>query len=106
MALALLATPALAFGVDDVHEAISEAAANRGVSAAYLSAIIRCETGGTFNPYSRGRAGELGPVQLKPGGMLPIFYAWGYDDPDDPYQAVDFLANQILLGNAHYWSCA
>lgn len=91
---------------DDTLEAISEASATYGVSEAWLRSIVRCETGGSFSPYAIGRQGELGPVQLHPRGELPRFYAWGYGDPFDPYQAVPFLAQRINQGGARAWSCA
>jgi hypothetical protein len=95
-----------AYTADDTLAAIDQYALEFGVSYSWLRAIVRCETGGTYSPYARGRAGELGPVQLHPRGELIRFLAWGYDDPDDPYQAVRFLAQRINQGGAHFWSCA
>lgn len=91
---------------DDVIAAIDQSAEEIGVSHAYLYRIVRCETGGTFNPYSIGRQGELGPVQLHPRGELPRFIGWGYDDPFSPWQSVRFLAQRIAMGGASAWSCA
>jgi len=70
---------------------------------------VECETGGTFDPYSVGAAGELGAVQLHPRYALKDFYRVGYQDPYNPYEAVYFLA-EALAGNrpplgAWTWSC-
>lgn len=90
----------------DTHAAIQQAADEMGVSAAYLTAVVRCETGGTFSNYLVGRQGELGAVQLAPWGELKRFYAWGYLDPLSPYQSVRFLAQRVAMGGASAWSCA
>lgn len=91
---------------DDTLNAISQYSAEIGVSEARLLAIVRCETGGTFDPYSVGRQGEMGAVQLHPRGLLPKFYALGYLDPFSPWQSVRFLAQEIHFGRARAWSCA
>lgn len=108
LALLLALNPhvAMAYSADDTLEAISEASSTYGVSASYLRSIVRCETAGTYDPYAVGSQGELGAVQLHPRGELPRFYAWGYDDPYDPYQAVPFLAQRLLQGGARAWTCA
>lgn len=89
----------------DTLEAIEQASANSGVPASRLRRIIRCETGGTYNPYARGRAGELGAAQLHPRGELRRFYAVGYTNPYNPYDAAHFLADRILAGGARAWTC-
>lgn len=66
------------------------------VASDRANCIVGYETGFTYEPYSVGRAGELGPVQLHPYGLLPEFYSWaarhGLDgDPFDPYEAVLYL---------------
>lgn len=100
------ATYAQPYTADDTLAAIEQASIHSGVSAAWLKRIVRCETGGTYNPYSRGRQGELGAVQLHPrGGEWPRFFAAGYTDPFDPLDAVHFLADELLLGRASSWSC-
>lgn len=91
---------------EDTYAALEQYAEEFGVSYGYLRSIIRCETGGTYNPYSRGRQGELGVAQLHPRGELLTFYRWGYDDAFSPYQSVRFLAQRILQGGARYWACA
>lgn len=70
--------------------------------------IVYCEIGrsGTYDPYSVGSRGEIGPAQLLPGrgNGLSIFYAWGYSDPHSPYQAVAFI-NEVqargMLGSQY-----
>ena len=93
------------YTADDTLAAIEQASANSGVSYAWLYRIVRCETGGTFNPYARGRLGERGAVQLYPrGGEWPRFFVH-YSDPDNPYEAVHYLADALLAGRARAWSC-
>jgi len=95
-----------AYTADDTLAAIEQYADEQGVSYRWLLSIVRCETGGTFDPYSVGRQGERGAAQLHPRGELIRFYAWGYDDPYSPYQSVRFLAQRITQGGARAWSCA
>jgi hypothetical protein len=90
----------------DTFNALDEVSAELGVSWQRMYLIVRCETGATFDPYSYGRARELGVAQLHPRGELPRFYAWGYTDPYSPYQAVRFLGQRLLQGGARAWSCA
>jgi hypothetical protein len=107
--LIFLAAPARAqegYTADDTLAAIEQYADEQGVSYRWLLSIVRCETGGTFDPYSVGRQGERGAVQLHPRGELIRFYAWGYDDPYSPYQSVRFLAQRLSMGGARAWSCA
>jgi len=90
----------------DTLAAIDETAAVSGISYSWLYSIVHCETGGTFNPYAVGRLGERGAVQLHPRGELPRFYAYGFDNPWSPYQAVAFLAQRLNEGGARAWTCA
>lgn len=105
-----LAVPAhaqeTAYTAGDTLAAVEQYSEEFGVSYAWLRSIVRCETGGTFDPYSVGRQGERGAAQLHPRGELIRFYAWGYDDPFSPYQSVAFLAQRLSQGAARYWSCA
>lgn len=94
----------LAYTVDDTVLAIDQVAGELGVSRTRLLRVVRCETGGTFDPYAIGRRGEQGAAQLASFGELPRFYAWGYDDPFSPYQAVRFLAQRLEQGSTA-WSC-
>jgi soluble lytic murein transglycosylase-like protein len=113
--LAALMTLALDWGGDgeaqpytaaDTIEAIDQASTETGVSRTWIYATVKCETGGTFNPYAIGRQGELGAAQLHPQGELPRFFAWGYTDPFNPSQAILFLAQRFAVGGARAWSCA
>lgn len=96
-----------AFTADDTLAAIDQAASTTGVTASWLARVVGCETGGTFDPYAVGDHGtSLGPAQLHVGGgELSRFYAQGYGDPFDPYQAVSFMASEFALGRAGAWSC-
>ena len=94
------------YTAEDTIAAIDEASAEIGVSRAWLYRTVECETGGTFDPYSRGKQGELGAAQLHPYGELQRFYAWGYLDPYSPYQAVRFMAQRFEMGAAYRWSCS
>ena len=94
------------YTADDTLAAIEQYSAEFDVSYTWLRSIVRCETGGTYSPYAVGRQGELGAAQLHPRGEILRFYAWGYDDPFSPYQAVRFLAQRLNQGGARAWSCA
>jgi soluble lytic murein transglycosylase-like protein len=86
----------------DVRQAVDQAGSVRGVSPGLLACITWREA--TDDPYAVGAAGELGVVQLHPQGMLRTFRARGYDDPFNPYQAVDFLAVMINEGQGSQWA--
>jgi hypothetical protein len=94
------------YTADDTLAAIAQYSEEQDVSYRWLYSIVRCETAGTFDPYSIGRQGELGAVQLHPRGELKRFYAWGYFDPFSPWQSVRFLAQRLAMGGARAWSCA
>ena len=102
----LCSMPAQAYTADDTLEAISETSTSSGVGYWRLWNIVDCETAHTFSPNAIGRAGEIGAVQLHPRGELPRFYAYGFDNPWDPYQAVAFLAQRLIEGGARAWTCA
>jgi hypothetical protein len=73
--------------------------------ATMVRRIIYCEVGrsGVYDPYAVGRAGEVGPAQLLPGrgNGLSIFYSWGFDEPNNPWQAVAFVERVIERGMLH-----
>ena|SRR3990167_620969 len=82
----------------DVHLAIS-------LASRRAACIVRYEVGGVgYDPYAVGMSGELGPVQLHPRGKLPEFYARGYTDPFNPYQALVYLDDALAQGQAYHWS--
>ena len=68
------------------RDAISRAAARRGVSAALLAAQIEAESG--FNPHAVSPAGAQGIAQFMPGTAA----SYGLRDPFDPEQAIDAQA--------------
>ena len=50
--------------------------------------------------------GGLGAAQLHPRGRLPHFLSLGYDDPLSPYQAIRYLAQEIVAGRFERLGCA
>ena len=90
---------------DDTLAAIEQYTEEFGVSYRWVYRVVACETGYTFDPYSYGRQGELGAVQLHPRGELINFYRQGYTDPYSPYQAVRYLVSQFSIGRSYPWSC-
>jgi hypothetical protein len=101
--LALCATTAMpAHAAEPWTEADSEAAISE--HSALAGCIAYAETGGTLDPYSVGRAGELGIAQLLPSGELQTFYRLGFDDPYSPWQALDFLDWSLARGRGHFWT--
>lgn len=68
--------------------------------------IIDREIGGFgYDPWRRGAAGERGPVQLHPRGLLPEYVVWsGGQAPENPYYAVAFLEYKLRQGQARHWS--
>ena len=92
-----------------ILETIQEAAARWDVSAWALERTLRCESmnysWAVITGQRLGLAGEKGIAQLHPQGMLPVFYAMGYDTPYSVWQAVDFVARMFAAGEAHQWTC-
>ena len=68
--------------------------------------IIDREIGGFgYDPWRRGAAGERGPVQLHPRGLLPEFLTWsGGQAPENPYYAIPFLEYKLRQGQGRAWS--
>lgn len=83
---------------------VAEAASHYGISAAWMSRIVTCES--RWDVYAIGAAGELGLVQLHPRGLLSLFRRVGYTDPFDPSQAIWFLGWALSQGMASHWSCS
>lgn len=65
--------------------------------------IVRLESD-NLDPYSVGKAGELGVAQLHPRGLLNQFYAVGYTNPYSPYQSMDFLDWALERGEGPNWT--
>jgi len=85
------------YTTDDTHTALTAASTR-------IACIVHYETGGTYDPYALGKEQERGIAQLHPRGLLPLFYSWGYTDPDNPYQAVAFLERALQAGMASHWT--
>lgn len=66
--------------------------------------VIGYETGWSWSPNEVGRAGEIGAAQLYRYGLLPDFYARGYSDPWNPYEAVAYADAMIAAGQGRNWS--
>lgn len=99
------------YSAEDTLDALNRASADTDVPLYTLYAIVKCETGGTFNPNLDGDGGHShGPAQLNDyGNALPAFYAAGYTNPYDPYEAIYFMAESLRgdhrpLGR-HTWNC-
>lgn len=112
LAAALLAfvTPAQAkapepWTSDDTLDAIAHA-------SPLAACIVTGEVGGVgFDPYAVGAAGEIGPAQLHPRGLLPDFRygRWtdlepAFRDPNSPYMAVAYIDWAISQGMGPNWS--
>lgn len=113
VALVFLSDRGLAadYTAEDTLSAINQASIDTGTPIGQLMSIVRCETGGTFNPYAEGDRGHShGAAQLNDyGNALSTFYAIGYTDPYDPYQSMYFMA-EVLRGDhpplgRHSWNC-
>lgn len=112
LALALLGATALTtraegpFTPEDTLIAIDTESAEQGVSHAVLTQVVGCETGWTFDPASVGDGGlSIGAAQLHRYGLRSTFYAWGYTDPWNPYQAIAFMGRAFNAGMASHWTC-
>jgi hypothetical protein len=87
---------------------IYASAARHGVSGTVMYSIIYCETVGFTKfegDYVGGRPTSHGWAQLHEGGLLGSFYTMGYTDPYNLYQASDFMAIEIGMGNRRHWHC-
>jgi hypothetical protein len=69
MALPTAATPSPVSADPAIVDMIYDIATEYGVSGNLMYRIVRCETGGTFNSWSVGRAGEYGLGQWHPRGV-------------------------------------
>lgn len=110
---AVHASPAIAhepYGLDNATETgMLDSARTHGVSYYAVYSVMHCESV-HFNPRvlygpQLGREGERGGAQLHPYGLLRTFYAWGHDDPFDPYQAGWFIGQGISKGLRGHWHC-
>ncbi len=70
-------------------------------------AIVRCETGGTFDPNSTGRQGEVGLAQLHPrwqSGRAAKF-GWSMNDLYDPAKNLVVAVDLYSESGWSQWSC-
>jgi hypothetical protein len=84
---------------DDVLAAMS-------THSALAACIVTGEVGGVgYDAYAVGAAGELGPVQLAPFGLLDDYLRWsGGASPYDPYTTLDYLDYALGRGMGPNWS--
>jgi hypothetical protein len=89
---------------DDAVSAVIAAADEHHLSRAEVLCITWLEA--HWDPAARGDSGRAhGLAQLREDGKAPAFRAAGYTDPDNPYQAAQFLAQQLSLGaGPHHWA--
>lgn len=103
----------------DTHAAIRQASARYSVSYRLLDRIVSCETGETYDPYSRGdwdrvalRYRSFGAIQLndRPTGLIHHYRrVTGGASAFDPYSSVAYLA-RVARGDfpgirLSRWSC-
>lgn len=110
VALAILAAlwPLHVAGAPDIvgiRAVLTSRAQHYGIAPQELIDLAGCETGWTWDQRVIGKQGELGPFQLHPKGKLRHFYASGYTDPFDWFEAGDYTAWQLSLGGGRAWSC-
>lgn len=90
---------------NDTLYAIFEASERRGSDIGLQTCMTWQES--KLAPYARGDSGRsLGSAQLHEGGKLPEFYAMGYANPDDPYEAQDYFALALVRGEQRHWARA
>lgn len=95
-----------AYDANDTMQALDDVSTETGISYAWLHRIVKCETGGTFDPNMPGDHGtSFGAAQLHRGGKLDEFYADGWTDPLNPWQAIRFMADEFNAGEAYRWTC-
>lgn len=85
---------------DDVRAAGAQARHAREVTC-----IFRAEVGGVgWDPYARHTdAGVFGPGGLATYGLLPQFFAYGYEDRYSPYEVADYIDRVLDDGRGSNW---
>lgn len=78
----------------------------RATASPRARCVIDGEVGGVgYNPWAVGKAGELGPVQLHPRGLLPDYLRWsGGAAPQNPRMAVAYLEHMLSIGQGRHWT--
>src|SRR5262249_30006698 len=91
--LCALITPAAARYVTDEQVAVT--AKRHGVPLSVARAVIRMESGGRCD--ARGRAGELGPLQIKPATARGIGYRGPISDLQTCRAGLDIGMKHLAL---------
>jgi hypothetical protein len=102
----LAAAEVPAIGARNQHWTPVDVLAMRNQASPRARCVIDHEVGGFgYDPWRRGMAGERGPVQLHPRGLLGEFLAWsGGQAPENPYWAVPFLELKLRQGQGRAWT--
>lgn len=67
--------------------------------------VVGYETGWTWDPNAVGDHGtSFGAAQLHSPGLLDDFYARGWDNPFNPYQAVVYMEEARSRGLSSHWT--
>ena len=85
-----------------VRNLIAAAAIAHGVNTAAMDQMAACES--SYRPWAVNEP-NIGLYQLSRYGKLREFYQRGYDDPFDPAQQSNFVAEQLVLGAGPAWTC-
>lgn len=97
------------YDVSSLRAMVVDAAARHGVSAAWMLAVVDCETGQTWNPYAVGQRGDYGLFQfVYPGGIWSM--TWYGRNGIAPWQVdvwtqVDQAVALFAAGYGYHWSC-
>lgn len=80
--------------------------AARSTASPRARCVIDSEVGGVgYSPWAVGRAGERGPVQLHPRGLLPDYLVWsGGAAPENPAISIAYLDHMLAIGQGRHWT--
>lgn len=84
-------------GREDIGQLVARAARSAGVPVALAHAVVRVES--NYNPRARGRAGEVGLMQIKPSTARAIGYTGSTSALYDP--ATNLRWGMKYLAGAH-----
>lgn len=84
-------------GREDIGQLVARAARSAGVPVALAHAVVRAES--NYNPRARGRAGEVGLMQIKPSTARAIGYTGSTSALYDP--ATNLRWGMKYLAGAH-----
>ncbi len=83
-----------------IPQMIEYSAAMYGVSTSTMTSVLRCES--SLRPDAVGDSGEsFGIAQI----YRPAHPEISVDQALDPEFAIDYLAQQLYLGNGSMWTC-